>query len=114
MTQSPLEREFETRRVQLLGDLPSPTPQYRFAPPRRFRFDFAWPQCRAAVEMEGIISAKSRHLTIGGYSKDCEKYNLAAEKGWRVLRYTILHLRNDPVTMFAQIRRVIERTNDDQ
>ena len=111
MAASSLEREFETRRLQLLGDLPEPFTQYRFAPPRRFRLDFAWPNKNAggvAVECEGIMSAKSRHTTISGYSKDCEKYNLAIEKGWFVLRYTILHLRNDPGAMFEQIRRVLE------
>ena len=30
----------------------------------------------------------SRHTTVGGYAKDCEKYNAAALLGWRVLRYT--------------------------
>lgn len=30
--------------------MPEPMREYRFAPPRRFRFDFAWPLWRGLVE----------------------------------------------------------------
>lgn len=62
--------------------------EYRFDKVRRFRFDFAIPDKLLAVEYEGLMSSKSRHTTISGYSRDTEKYNLAAIKGWTVLRYT--------------------------
>lgn len=68
--------------------LPPPDQEYRFAPPRRFRFDFAWPDHKLAVEVEGGTWGKSRHTTGKGYGKDCEKYNLAVLMGWRVLRFT--------------------------
>jgi len=29
-----------------------------------------------------------------GYSKDCEKYNLAILNGWKVLRYTAVNFGN--------------------
>ncbi len=61
---------------------------------RRWRFDFAFPDERIAIEYEGMAvgeGGKSRHTTIGGYSGDCEKYNHAAINGWVVLRYTKLH-----------------------
>lgn len=108
MTRSSLERAFETRRIQLLGDVPEPEAQYRFHPKRRFRFDYAWVEAKVACELEGIMSTKSRHTTIGGFVRDCDKYNLAIEKGWVVLRYTVVHLNNHPVAMFGQIRRVLE------
>ena len=58
-------------------------------PGRRFRFDWAVPELKLAIEYEGIFGrGRSRHTTQKGYSKDCEKYNLAAIHGWRVLRYT--------------------------
>lgn len=62
--------------------------EYRFAKPKKYRFDFAIPAAMIAVEYEGIHSFKSRHTTKTGYSKDTEKYNLAGSMGWRVLRYT--------------------------
>jgi hypothetical protein len=33
--------------------LPEPIREYRFAPSRRWRFDFAWPAAMLAVEVEG-------------------------------------------------------------
>lgn len=62
--------------------------EYKFSTTRKFRFDIALPQFMLACEYEGIFSGKSRHTTVGGYTKDCEKYNLAAICGWKVLRYT--------------------------
>jgi len=66
----------------------TPVLEYRFAPPRRFKFDMAFPELMIAIEYEGLNSAKSRHTTFTGYTNDCSKYNLATLKGWRVLRYT--------------------------
>lgn len=67
-----------------------------FAKPRKFRFDFAIPSLMLAVEYEGIMVGqygKSRHTSITGYSKDTEKYNLAAKKGWRIFRYTAINYK---------------------
>jgi very-short-patch-repair endonuclease len=66
--------------------------EYKFLQNRKFRFDFAIIEKKIAIEYEGIISNKARHTSITGYSKDCEKYNLAALNGWRVLRYTALNI----------------------
>ena len=63
--------------------------EWRFHPIRRWRFDYAIPEHMIALEVEGVTSrGKSRHTTISGYKKDCEKYNAAQLLGWRVLRYT--------------------------
>lgn len=64
--------------------------EYKFSD-RKFKFDFCITDHMIAIEYEGIQSAKSRHTSITGYSKDCEKYNLAQILGWRVLRYTTLN-----------------------
>jgi very-short-patch-repair endonuclease len=68
-------------------DLPEPVAEYRFAEERRFRFDWAWPERRIAVEEDGGIWIRGRHNHPAGYLRDMEKLNLAAELGWRVLRY---------------------------
>lgn len=63
--------------------------EFRFAPPRRWRFDFAIPQHRLAIEVEGgVWGKKSRHTTATGYTADLNKYNNAIFHDWRVLRYT--------------------------
>lgn len=82
--------ELEDRLVLQLRDegLPEPVREYGFAPPRRWRFDLAWPEIRLAAEVEGATWAMGRHVRGAGFAADCEKYNTAALAGWRVLRFT--------------------------
>ena len=70
-------------------NLPAPVPEYRFHPTRRWRIDWAWPDWKLGVEIEGGIfkAGGSRHNRGAGYRKDLEKYNELAVRGWRVLRF---------------------------
>jgi very-short-patch-repair endonuclease len=69
--------------------------EYHFNPEREWRFDFAIPDIKVAVEFEGGIFIKnSGHNTAKHYTKDAEKYNSAAILGWRVLRFTALDYKN--------------------
>jgi hypothetical protein len=71
--------------------LPLPVTEYSFHPVRKWRFDFAWPAFRLAVEKEGGTENRwnpGRHNRPEGYAKDCEKYSTAALGGWTVLRFT--------------------------
>lgn len=68
--------------------------EMKFDEVRRFRFDWAIPDMKLAIEYEGIFSKKSRHTTVSGYSTDVEKYNLATTQGWSVLRYTAANYLN--------------------
>ena len=65
-----------------------PESEFRFHPPRRWRFDFAFPKQKIAVECEGGIWTHGRHTRGNGFEKDAEKYNAAAIDGWTVLRFT--------------------------
>lgn len=62
--------------------------EHRFHPKRRWRFDFAFPDRKLAVEIEGGIYSKGRHTRPIGYIKDMEKYNAASVLGWTLLRFT--------------------------
>lgn len=73
--------------VRAEGLLP-PEREYRFHDQRAWRADFAWPELRLLVEVEGLTAAGGRHQRIAGYTADLEKYNAAALAGWRVLRFT--------------------------
>lgn len=73
-------------RQCLAVGLPAPATELRFAPPRRWRFDFAWPAYKLACEVEGAIWTRGRHSRGAGMEKDMEKYNAAALQGWTVLR----------------------------
>lgn len=65
---------------------PGAIKEYRFASPRRFRFDYAWPNRLVALEVEGACFIAGRHVRPKGIKSDMEKYNLAAERGWLVFR----------------------------
>lgn len=45
-----------------------------------------WNGIRFAVELEGGIYIRGRHLRPGGFLRDMEKYNLAAQLGIFVFR----------------------------
>ena len=67
----------------------APEREYKFAPGRKWAFDFAWPDSKLAVEIEGGTRfGKSRHSRGDGFERDARKYNAAALLGWRILRFT--------------------------
>ena len=76
--------------------------EFVFAAPRRWRFDFAWPDRLVAVEIEGAVFVQGRHTRGAGFVKDCEKYNTATVAGWRPYRVPGPWLR-DPERM-RQVR----------
>lgn len=60
--------------------------EFRFHPVRRWRFDYAFPKFKVALEVEGGVWTGGRHVSPKGFLGDMEKYNTAAVMGWRVLR----------------------------
>jgi hypothetical protein len=89
-------------RFKLTNQIEDYVLELKFGEARRFRFDYAIPSLKIAIEYEGIFSKKSRHTTVNGFSEDCIKYNLAVGLGWRVLRYTAknyLNLETDLIKM---------------
>lgn len=70
------------------GGMPTPVPEYKFHPTRKWLFDFAWPEQKVALEIEGGAWTGGRHTRGKGYESDCAKYSEAAVLGWKVLRVT--------------------------
>ena len=62
--------------------------EFRFHPVRLWRFDYAIPEHKIALEVEGGVWTGGRHTSSVGFLKDMEKYNTATLMGWRVLRTT--------------------------
>lgn len=58
-----------------------PTAQYRFHPTRQWRFDFAWPSLKIAVEIQGFGEG---HTSYEGMAADYEKHNAAIQHGWKI------------------------------
>jgi hypothetical protein len=78
--------------------------ELKFHPKRLWRFDYAIPEYKIAIEVEGgafkkrqykdkktgesITTIGGRHNSAVGFLNDMEKYNSAAILGWRVFRVT--------------------------
>lgn len=79
--------------------------EYKFHPTRRWRFDYAIPFRKIAVEYQGhggMNGAKKTkdgkqhaggHGSVKGLASDCEKFNEAKLHGWTVITFTALHFR---------------------
>ena len=58
-------------------------------PGRKYRWDFAFPNHRLMVEVQGgIWRAKGAHNTGDAITRDCEKSAVAAVYGWRTFGVT--------------------------
>ena len=106
MSKSDLETQFlaiyqEQCRLHHFTQV-EPEREYRFHPTRRWRFDFAWPELKVAVEIDGGTWMGGRHSRGGGQAKSHDKQNAAVCRGWKVLRFTNQHLR-DPWNVFEQL-----------
>jgi very-short-patch-repair endonuclease len=68
--------------------------EHRFHPTRKWRFDFAWPSVKVAVECQGYNGG---HSSVVGMARDAEKFRKAAACGWTVLLVTSKCLSRDNV-----------------
>jgi very-short-patch-repair endonuclease len=73
---------------------------------RRWLFDFAFPDLGLAIEVEGGEWVQGRHTRPVGFRQDCEKYNAAAEMGWRVLKYVPAQVKSAEAV--NQIKRIVD------
>ena len=73
---------------------------------RKHCFDFAWPSCKVAVEVDGGQWAPrgGRHAT----DKDREKLNIAASLGWKVFRFSPEQLNREPYTCVQLVVDALE------
>lgn len=67
------------------ANIPAPIAEYKFFASRRWRFDFAWPDKKLALEIQGGIWIGGRHSRGAALVKEWEKLNTAAANGWRVI-----------------------------
>lgn len=92
MNQSRLERTAYQQIVD--AGLPEPVREFRFHPVRGWRADFAWPEHKLLLEIEGGIWLQTTghhgkgHAHPERFESDVDKYNAAALLGYWVLRAT--------------------------
>ena len=87
--------------------LPKPEREVHFHPTRAWRFDFAWPELRVAVEVDGGVWTGGRHVRGKGFQNDADKINAAQALGWKVFRYTPTRIRSGFAV--AEVRVALER-----
>lgn len=92
-------------RLCALTQLPTPVPEYRFAPPRKWRFDWAWLAQKVALEVQGGLFIQGRHSRGAALLKEHEKLNEAAAQGWRVL--FVVPAQLESTTTFDLLRRAL-------
>jgi hypothetical protein len=79
-----------------------PIAEYRFAPPRRWRFDFLFVEQRIAMEVQGGIFTQGRHTRGPALLREFEKLNAAAALGYRVLFVTPQQLQDGEAVRIAR------------
>ena len=62
--------------------------EWPFHPERKWRFDYARPDLKIAIEVDGGVFTGGRHSGGVGQVKDMEKCNNACSLGWLVYHIT--------------------------
>lgn len=81
-------------------------PEFKFHPVRKWRFDFAIPDLKIAIEIDGGLFIYGRHNHAISMIKDYEKFNAAAESGWVILKFIPSQLKENATL------DIIQRTVD--
>lgn len=89
---SPLE-EALAYQIRCLG-LPTPEREFKAIPHRKYRWDFAWPEARLLVEVQGGVFGRGGHSTGIGITRDADKLNNATLHAWRSLVFTSVHIKD--------------------
>jgi hypothetical protein len=99
------ESPFESQLLLMFYDreLPLPTPQHSIATidgRELYRLDFAWPECRVAVEYDGYAAHAERR------DRDRRRDEDLAGRGWIVIRATIDDLMA-PYRLVSEVRAAL-------
>lgn len=85
--------------------------QFHFCRNRSYRADFAWPEEKLLIEIEGgiFLGKKGKYTNPIGYHKHTIKCNKAVELGYRVLRFTPIHFQKSKILMMSNILKALGR-----
>jgi hypothetical protein len=87
-----------SRLIQGFG-LPFPRAEVHWGPDRRYRLDFAYPELKLAIEVDGLIA----HFSPEQQRYDLRRRNALVRQGWTVLYYTWRDVLEEPDRVAAEI-----------
>lgn len=100
------------QRVEVqLVNLPKFSKEFKFHPVRRWRFDYAWPELKVALEIHGGVFVNGRHTRGKGFTEDKVKMNSAQLLGWIVIEATTAQVKSGD--MLVWINKAIAKRNND-
>ncbi|MGH9154786.1 MAG: DUF559 domain-containing protein [Acidimicrobiales bacterium] len=68
-----------------------------------YRLDFAWPEARVAVELDGY----AHHSSVDAFRHDRQRQNDLVLAGWTLLRFTWDDVRSRPAGVAAAVRTAL-------
>lgn len=77
-------------------------PEFRFHPQRNWRFDYAFPKFKVAIEVQGGLFIRGGHNRGAGYLQDMEKFNHAAAVGWLIIQCQPKDICMDETVQFVK------------
>ncbi len=100
------------QQVYLIG-LPALTKEVVFAPPRKWRFDYAYPDLMIAVEYQGgnYGGGRGGHNSVSGLKRDYEKFTEAALLGWTLILIDASTVNSGMAVEWLERARAIKGAN---
>lgn len=97
--------EAQVLRILLAARIPAPTCQYPVVLPdgRRCYLDFAWPQVRIALEVDGYAFHSDRDT----FEHDRQRGNHLLALGWQILHTTAGEIRRNPQSLLDVLGGVL-------
>jgi len=81
---------------------------------QNWRFDFAWPDIKFAVEVEGGAWVGGGHNTGKGFTQDLKKYHQASRLGWFLYRCDKDLIDSGLAAMFIEKHLIQQRAKRDR
>lgn len=107
-SESKLELAFSREWVKTYGR--TIVREYKFHPRRMWRFDFAFPSVKVAIEIQGYGRG---HISYTGMYQDYQKNNSAIRLGWSIIYLMSEDLKPDNITKtLAWINKLVEKRKE--
>ena len=83
-SKSVLEEKFDAKWNKIYPEIKL-LREYKLLKDRKFKGDFAHPDSKTVIEIQGGIWIQGRHNRGSGYTKDCKRTLALIANGWKVI-----------------------------